>query len=269
MAEYFVAAVQACSGPDKEANLTKAASRIEAASRRGCRLVVLPELFSWRPRDETDTSGAETVPGPTSELCSSWAKKYDVFLVAGSILERAEGGKAYNTALCFDPSGRLLARYRKIHLFDVDLPGGVQFRESSSRLAGTELTVVPTEIGVLGLAICYDLRFPELFRAMVRRGTQVFCIPSAFTHVTGAAHWEVLLRARAVENQAYVVAPNQVGTTPRGSRDFGNTMVVDPWGVPVARVGETEDLAIAKVDLAYLERIRRDFPCLEHTKFPS
>jgi predicted amidohydrolase len=195
------------------------------------------------------------------------ARTLGIHLCAGSLLERVPGEpRAYNTSCLFDPGGRLLARYRKIHLFDVDLPGRVTVRESATRAPGDEVVAVPTELGTLGLSVCYDLRFPELYRRLARAGAEVLLVPSAFTFPTGAAHWEVLCRARAVENQCYLIAPDQTGTSPHGFPDFGDSLIADPWGRVLARAGDGEGVVTAEIDRAYLARVRRELPCLTHAR---
>ncbi len=183
----------------------------------------------------------------------------------GSLLEASgESGRPYNTSCLLDPRGTLLARYRKIHLFDVDLPGRIAVRESDTRAPGAEVVAVPTPLGTLGLSICYDLRFPELYRRLARAGAEVLLVPSAFTFPTGAAHWEVLCRARAIENQCYVIAADQTGRSPAGHLDWGDSLVADPWGRVLARAPDGEGLALAEIDRAYLARVRRELPCLAH-----
>lgn len=268
---FIAAAVQICSGADKEANLGKIADLVRLAAARGAALVVLPEVAAWRgPRDE-EASAAEPVPGPTTERLAALARSSGVYLVGGSMLERVEDGdpRPYNTVTAYDPNGRLIAAYRKIHLFDVDLPGRVRVMESETRRAGTEPVCVRTELGVLGLAVCYDLRFPELFRRLTESGAQILAVPSAFTFPTGAAHWEVLVRARAIENQAWVVAPDQTGRGPGRHEDYGHSLIVDPWGVVAAGMGRKEGVILAEIDLEELFRIRRELPCLEHRRLKS
>jgi predicted amidohydrolase len=172
----------------------------------------------------------------------------------------------FNTSCLFDPRGAIVARYRKVHLFDVDLPGRVAVQESATRAPGAETVTASTELGTLGLSICYDLRFPELYRRLSRAGAEVLLVPSAFTFPTGAAHWEVLLRARAVENQCYVVAADQAGTSPQGFADWGDSMLIDPWGRVLARAGDGEAVVSAEIDLDYLARVRRELPALAHAR---
>jgi deaminated glutathione amidase len=264
---YVAAAVQMASGPDRAANLERARALVREAAARGARLVVLPEVFAWRGPRGGEAAIAETIPGPTTTTLGELARELRIHLCAGSLLEAAAGeARPYNTSCLIGPSGDLLARYRKIHLFDVDLPGRVAVQESATRAPGDEVVVVPTECGTLGLSVCYDLRFPELYRRLVRGGAQVLLVPSAFTFPTGAAHWEVLCRARAVENQCYVVAPNQSGMSPHGFADYGDSLIADPWGRVLARAGDGEGVATAEIDLGYLTRVRRELPALAHRR---
>jgi predicted amidohydrolase len=265
---FLAAAVQVQVGNDKPANLDKAEALVRAAARAGAALVVLPELFSWGgPRDQ-EAVAAEAIPGPTSERLAGLAHELRIHLVAGSFLERIDGhAKVYNTCAVFNPSGKLIGLYRKAHLFDVEISGQVTVRESDTRLAGGEVVAVSTELAPLGLGICYDLRFPELFRHLTAAGAELICLPSAFTFTTGAAHWEVLVRARAIENQVYLIAPNQFGRGASGILNFGNSLIVDPWGTPIARAGDGETFILGEIDLAYLARVRREIPCLAHRKF--
>lgn len=267
--EPFVAAcVQMRAGEDKAANVARAAELVETAARRGARLVVLPEVFSWRGHPSGDDGAAEDLDGPTLRAMADLARRLRVTLVAGSILERAAqpGGRSRNTSVVLGEDGGRLAAYRKIHLFDVSIPGRVESRESERRVPGDEVVCVDTEVARLGLSVCYDLRFPELYRALVRDGAQVLCVPSAFTLPTGAAHWEVLLRARAIENQCYVLAPNQHGPTPWGHADWGHSLIVDPWGAVVAQASDGDGIAVAEIDLARLARVRSELPCLAHAR---
>jgi predicted amidohydrolase len=267
MEPYLAAAVQMASGADREANLHRARALVRDAAGRGARLVVLPEVFAWRGQPGAEGGAAEPIPGPTSEAMARLASELGIHLCAGSFLEAGPGvGRAYNTSCLFDSYGRLVARYRKLHLFDVELPGRVSVRESDARAPGDEVVTAPTELGHLGLSICYDLRFPELYRRLVRAGAEILLVPSAFTFPTGAAHWETLCRARAIENQCYLIAPDQTGQSPHGFGDFGESLIVDPWGRVLARAGDGEGIAIAEIDLAYLARVRRELPCLTHAR---
>jgi predicted amidohydrolase len=202
-----------------------------------------------------------------SEFLRELAAELRIVLVGGSFLERAPGTeKCYNTSLLVDADGTIRATYRKIHLFDVDVPGQVSVRESDTRAPGTHVVTATTALGTIGLSVCYDLRFPELYRDLTRAGTTVITVPSAFTFFTGSAHWEPLLRARAIENQVYVVAPNQTGKSPLGINDYGNSMIVDPWGTVLARAADGQQVITAEVDTEYLARVRREMPCQSHAR---
>jgi predicted amidohydrolase len=198
---------------------------------------------------------------------SGLARELKIHLLAGSITEHAPGqAKNYNTSVLISPKGEYLAVYRKIHLFDVDLPGRVTMRESDAKLAGSEVVSAETAQGIVGLSVCYDLRFPELYRRLAFAGARILTIPSAFTFPTGEAHWDVLIRARAIENQCYVIAPAQFGPNVHGFSDYGNSMIVDPWGRVLARAADMEGVVVAPIDLDYLERVRRELPSLAHAR---
>lgn len=266
--EFLAAAVQMAAGTDKAANLAKAEQLIGEAARRGAGFVALPEVFNHRGHPDGDAAAAEAVPGTTSDFLAELARRHAVYLLGGSILEHSERpGLSFNTSLLFDPAGALVARYRKIHLFDVDLPGEVQLRESATRSPGEQVVVADTPLARFGLSVCYDLRFPELYRALAIQGAQVLCVPAAFLLHTGKDHWEPLLRARAIENGCYVVAPNQVGSNrDAGVATYGRSMIVDPWGNVLARAEDRECVVVAPIDLAWLGEIRRRLPCLEHRR---
>jgi predicted amidohydrolase len=267
MRPFLAAAVQMCSGSDREQNIARATALIDEAVARGARLVVLPEVFSWRGLVSDEAAHGESIPGPTTEALGAVARGHGIHLCLGSLLERGTvTGRPYNTSCLLGPDGGIRATYRKIHLFDVDLPGRVSVTESATRCPGTEPTTVTTDIGTLGLSVCYDLRFPELYRRLAASGAEVLLIPSAFTFPTGAAHWEVLCRARAIENQCYVIAADQGGQSPHGFADWGDSLIVDPWGRVIARAGAGEGIAIAAIDLDYLRRVRRELPSLAHVR---
>ena len=270
MERFLAAAVQMSSGPDRVANLERAEALVREAARRGAALVVLPEVFAWRGPRTAEAGHVEAIPGPTTEIMAALARTCRVHLCAGSILEAIPGEqRAFNTSCLFGPDGSLLARYRKLHLFDVDLPGRVSVRESDSRAPGDEVVAVPAALGTLGLSICYDLRFPELYRRLARAGAEVLLVPSAFTFHTGSAHWDVLCRARAIENQCYVIAPNQTGMSPHGFAGWANSCIVDPWGRVLGRASDGEGVVLAEVDRAYLTRVRRELPCLGHARLDN
>jgi len=252
---------------NKEANLEEAANWVRTAHAKGAKLVVLPEVFNWRGAREDQRASAEPIPGSTSTLMASLAQELGIHLLAGSILEATGGNnKVYNTSLLFNPEGNLLAKYRKIHLFDVGLKDGVTVLESETRRAGEEVVVAETEFCPMGLTICYDLRFPELYRRLVERGCEIIFVPSAFTPLTGEAHWEPLLRARAIENQVYIIAPDQVGQGPNSMDTYGRSMIVDPWGRVLDQASDGPALIFGEIDLTYLARVRRELPALSHRK---
>ncbi len=267
MAKVIAAAVQTSASSDKSANLRRAEQLVREAAARGAQLVALPEMFNWRGKRSEEVAQAEDLEGPTLTLMASLAKSLNIYLLAGSIAERIIGeSKNYNTSVLFGPDGKQLAVYRKIHLFDVDLPDGVRLRESDTKKSGERAVVASVPFGGIGLTICYDIRFPELYRLLATLGATIITVPSAFTFTTGEAHWEVLVRARAIENQVFVVAPAQFGRNVHGFLDYGNSMIVDPWGRVLARMGDNEGVAIAELDLDYLEHVRRTFPCLQHRR---
>ncbi|HYC54554.1 MAG TPA: carbon-nitrogen hydrolase family protein [Candidatus Binatia bacterium] len=271
MRSIHAAAIQLHSGTDKASNLAAASTLVREAAAAGAELVALPEVFSWRGRLDEEAGHAEPIPGPTSETMSALARECGIHLVAGSLLERAEGAeRPFNTSVLFGPDGKALAAYRKIHLFDIDIPGRVTMRESASRDRGREVITAETELGRIGMAICYDLRFPELFRRMSEAGAEIIVMPSAFTRPTGHAHWEPLVRARAIENQCFVIAPNQFGASGGGVDNYGNSLLVDPWGKVLARgADEGAGFVMALLEAEVLERVRRELPCLEHRRLET
>ena len=273
MSKALAAAVQMCSGDDKEANLAVAAGLLGEAAGRGAQLAVLPEMFNNLGSGRILREGAEPLPGPTTDFACEQASKLGIWLVAGSFIEAAESGDRYNTCVVVTPVGEIAAIYRKVHLFDVQVPGA-SFRESNVIRPGSELVLVDAEgIGTIGCSVCYDLRFPELYRILALRGADVLAVPAAFTAETGPPHWEVLLRARAIENQAYVVAAGQHGVT--RSRDgssiaalgwHGHSMIVDPWGTVMGKARDGDGVVIAEIDLSRLGQVRACLPSLANRR---
>ena len=264
---HLVAAIQMTTASDKAANLEKAEGLIRLAAARGARLVALPEVFNWRGKRTEEAAAAETLEGPTLTLMGGLARELEIYLLAGSVTEHVPGqSRRYNTSVLFGPEGLRLAVYRKIHLFDVDLPGRVTIKESDAKIPGEEVVTASTKLGTVGLSICYDLRFPELYRRLAFAGARLLMIPSAFTFPTGEAHWDTLIRARAIEDQCYVVAPAQFGLNVHGFSDYGNSMIVDPWGRVLARASDQEGVVTAPIDMEYLERVRRELPALAHAR---
>jgi predicted amidohydrolase len=255
-----VAAVQLNSIGDKARNLAGAERLVRAAAADGAELVALPEKWNLLAAGEELLAGAEPLDGPSLTAARGWARTLGIHLLAGSICESA-GERASNTSVLIGPDGEDLAVYRKIHMFDVDA-GGVSYRESEHEQPGAEIVTGPLGELVAGLSVCYDLRFPELFRILALRGARLFTVPSAFTLATGRDHWEVLLRARAIENQAFVLAPNQVGEAAPHFSSFGRSTIVDPWGVVLATAPDEECFIAADLDLGAQERVRAALPSL-------
>jgi predicted amidohydrolase len=257
------AAIQLNSTADKARNLEVAERLVASAAADGAELVVLPEKWNLLGGAEDLIEGAEAIDaGPTIEAARGWARELGIHLVAGSIAERAAGSeRLFNTSCAIDSEGEIAAVYRKIHMFDVEV-GGVRYRESEHEQPGDE--IVSSELaGVdVGLTVCYDLRFPELYRILAVRGARVITVPSAFTATTGRDHWEVLLRARAIENQVFVIAPNQFGEAPPQYSSWGHSMIVDPWGIVLDEAPEGEGAIGAELDLARQDEVRSSLPSL-------
>jgi predicted amidohydrolase len=258
------AAVQLNSTNDKARNVATAERLVRAAAADGAELVALPEKWNLLGSADELAAGAEPLDGPTLSAARGWARELGVHLLAGSIAERG-AEKAFNTSVLIGPDGTDLAVYRKIHMFDVDV-GGVSYRESEREEPGEEIVAAPVGELIAGLTVCYDLRFPELYRILAVRGVRLIFVPSAFTLATGRDHWEVLLRARAIENQAFVLAPNQVGEAPPHHSSYGRSAIVDPWGVVLATAPDEECFVAADLDLAAQERIRASLPSLANRR---
>ena len=264
---FVAGAVQLTSTADRARNLDTSLRLVNEAAELGAKLIGLPENFAFMGRDEDRIAGAETVEGPTISALRDVARRRRVLVLAGSIAEKVDvPGKTANTSVLVGDTGELLAVYRKIHLFDVAIPDGARYAESETVVAGDRAVVASTSLGRLGLTVCYDLRFPELYRRLSAEGADIICIPSAFTLYTGKDHWEVLVRARAIENLAYVLAPAQVGRHSANRVTFGNAMIVDPWGVVLARCPEGEGVCVAQVRQDRIVAVRREIPALEHRK---
>jgi predicted amidohydrolase len=262
-----VAAVQLNSTADPAANLAVADRLTRAAAADGASLIVLPEKWTAIGSDEQSRAAAQPLDGPAITWARTTARELGVDLIAGSILERVAGRERLaNTSVHVDPSGELRAVYRKLHMFDVEV-GGRTYRESELEEPGDEIVTSETASGVeLGLSVCYDLRFPELYRILALRGARILTVPAAFTLATTRDHWETLLRARAIENQAFVIAANQVGAHPAGQHSGGRSMIVDPWGVVLAQAQDGEGHILADLDLDRQEQIRASLPALANRR---
>ncbi len=261
------AAIQLNSSADKGRNLEVAGGFVAAAAAAGAKLVVLPEKWNLLGSAADLDDGAEALEsGPTLAAAGEWAREHGIHLVAGSIAERVPGEeRLFNTSCLIDPAGEVVAVYRKIHMFDVDV-GGVSYRESDREQPGDEIVRADVEGLGLGLSVCYDLRFPELYRVLAVGGARVITVPSAFTATTGRDHWEVLLRARAIENQVFVIAADQVGAAPPHYDSWGHSMIVDPWGEVLAEADAGEGFVCAELDLDRQDEIRSSLPSLANRR---
>jgi predicted amidohydrolase len=257
--------VQMNSRQDKAANLAAAEEGIEKLAYQGVDLVLLPEMFNHLGSDEANAAAAEEIPGPSTEWARDQAREKGLFVHCGSIIERREKGN-YNTSVVYDRTGAEVVRYSKLHLFDIVLPDGSEYLESQAITAGDRVSVFECDGVVAGLAICYDLRFPELFRALAEGGAELFLLPAAFTVPTGMYHWEPLIRTRAIENGCYMAACGQWGTWARGKQCYGHSLVADPWGTVIAQCREGVDTLVVDLDMAYLRLVRERMPVLQHRR---
>lgn len=260
------AAVQLNSTDDYDRNLRVAERLVREAAADGADLVVLPEKWTTLGPPEALEAAGQPLDGPALTAASSWARALGIHLVAGSVPERVEGeAKLFNTSVVFGPDGASLASYRKIHMFDVDVDD-ISYRESDAEAPGDEAVVADAAGIPIGLTICYDLRFPELYRTLALRDARVITVPAAFTERTGRDHWEVLLRARAIENQLFVVAAGQIGEAPPHYRSYGRSMIVDPWGVVLAQAPDAECFVAAELDFEAQDRTRDSLPSLRNRR---
>jgi len=262
-----VSFVQMNSGDSKKANMDQAMAYIREAAAKQAQLVVLPEYFSYLGPKEGFQEMAETIPGPTTDRMSDLARELKLGLLCGSMPEVTETtGKIRNTSVFISDTGEILARYSKIHLFDIDIPGDVSYLESSYIEPGNQTTVFSWRDIPFGMAICYDLRFPELYRRLMQQGARVILVCAAFTHATGQYHWQPLTRARAIENQVFLCAANQYGDHPNGVPTYGHSAIIDPWGRTLSEIIEGNGIGGAEIDLDDLAMIRRQSPILEHIR---
>jgi nitrilase len=268
-----VAAVQMTSGPDVKANLEQALPLLEDAAARGAGLAVLPENFAFMGLRDVDKRGVAESDGrgPVQDFLANTALKLRMTIIGGTMpLRGGEDGRVSAASLVYGPDGKRTGRYDKIHLFDVDIPGREEsYRESAHVAPGSSAACVDTPAGRVGLSVCYDMRFPELFRSLSASGAQILTIPSAFTGPTGRAHWETLLRARAIENLCYVIAPAQSGFHPSGRETYGDSMIIDYWGRVLQRLPRGRGTVVADVDLDAQAEVRKNFPALQHRVFAA
>lgn len=263
MKKWIAAVVQMDTQNDKSHNLRQMSEYIDEAAAKGAHLVAFPEVVNILSEHPVH---AETIPGPTTNMLAEKAKKHGIWIHGGSISEQnSEGERTYNTSVLIAPTGEIVAKYRKLHNFDMILPDGNSVSESDSKEPGREIVTVQTMLGCLGFAICYDMRFPEMFRIMRLDGAEVVFVPANFTKPTGEAHWETLLRARAIENGVYIIAANQTGIKEKFTA-YGNSIIVDPWGTVIARATDQPGVIMAEIDLEYLEQVRKKNPSTENRR---
>jgi predicted amidohydrolase len=262
-----VAIIQMNSRDDKRANIATALDLIDRAAATGARLVALPEVWPFLGPDDVVRDQAETIPGPITEVLAQRARRHGIYIHGGSIYESRPGDPGmYNTTFVLDPMGEMIARYSKIHMYDVVLDGVAEYQESATVTPGDEIAITEIDGIQVGLTICYDLRFPELFRILALKGAQAIMLPAAFTLMTGKDHWEPLIRARAIENELYMIAPAQWGTHPPGKWCYGRSMIVDPWGTVVTTASDGAGIANAIVEPSRVEAVRRQIPSLTNRR---
>lgn len=266
MNKFIAAAIQIDTQADKNKNLAKLEGFIDEAASRGAKLIGMSELVNHIGDNEDSFANAENIPGPTIERFMKKAKQHQVWLHCGSISELIPGEKKlYNTSVVLNPQGEIIAIYRKIHLYDVEVANGPSSKESDTKKPGNEIIVADTELAKIGLSICYDMRFPEMYRIMTLRGAEILLVPASYTLYTGKDHWEPVLRARAIENQCYVIAPAQIGVKPK-FQTYGKSLIVDPWGNVIAKCSDQEGVITAEIDLDMLYKVREQIPCLKNRK---
>ncbi len=267
-----VAIVQLCSTDDLSLNLARAEKGVAEAAERGARFVALPENFAYMRREGVRFPCPQGPHGEIVRALSEWSRRHRIWLLGGTFPEAIpDDDRVYNTSVMFSPDGLEVARYRKIHLFDATLgpDASDSYRESTHFAPGEELVSAPTPFGDVGMSICYDLRFPELYRALILRGARWLVVPSAFTRETGRDHWEVLLRARAIESQAYVLAPAQCGHHSPDRSSYGRSLIIDPWGLVIAQAGDSPSVLVADCPTQEIDRVRSAIPALAHRRLPS
>ena len=250
---------------DKKQNLATAESMIREAVQKGAQIVALPEMFNCPYSNKYFREYAEREDGETVQFLSALAKELNIYLIGGSIPE-IDNGNVYNTSFSFDKEGKTIGKHRKMHLFDIDVKGGIRFMESETLTPGENMTILDTEFCKVGVAICYDVRFPELFRKMTLEGTKLVILPGAFNMTTGPAHWELTMRARALDNQIYFAAVSPARDTEGPYQAYGNSCIANPWGEFSGKTDANESIVYAKIDLDYVETIRNQLPLLKHRK---
>jgi predicted amidohydrolase len=267
MRKYVIGIIQLDSKNDKGKNLEQICAFVDEAVAKGAKMVALPEVMNLVGDNVGEGGEQESIPGYSTEILARKAREHKIFIHCGSLREAIpEGdGRSYNTTVMLDPKGDILATYRKLHTFDVTLTDGTICNESARIKPGSEIVTIETELGILGFSICYDIRFPELFRLLAMKGAQIIFTPANFTLPTGKDHWEPILRARAIENGCYIVAPAQIGKKTNFTA-YGNSLVVDPWGTVIARSKDQPGVTIAEIDLDFLDKIRGQIPSLKNRR---
>lgn len=264
--KYRIAVVQMDSRNDKGANVKYACQCIDEAAANGAKLISFPEVMNLSGKNIGEGGGYETIPGYTTEILMAKAKEHKMYIHSGSFCKAVEGeNRAYNTSVIIDPEGNIIGEYHKLHPFDITMPDGTVNKESDRIRPGDEIVVTNTAIGKLGMSICYDIRFPELYRIMTLEGAQVIFTPASFTMSTGKEHWECILRTRAIENACYIVAADQIGQK-HEFLAYGHSMVIDPWGTVIAKARDEAGMFYADIDLDYEDKIRQNVPVLENRR---
>jgi len=265
MKSYLAGAIQMTSTPNLATNLSSAADFVQQAVRQGAELVTLPENFAFLGEETEKVNQASAIAQQTEKFLKTTAQRYQITLVGGGFPIPVAEGKVSNTALMVNAEGEEVVRYDKIHLFDVNLPDGNRYQESKTVQAGTQPQLAHSpDFGTIGLSVCYDIRFPEMYRELAQQGAEILLIPSAFTAYTGQYHWQVLLQARAIENTCYVIAPAQTGHHYARRESHGHAMIIDPWGIVLSDAGDQPGLALAEITPSRLEQIRHQMPSLQH-----
>ncbi len=260
-----VAAIQLTANGNKERNVNLALDTVDKAVDQGAELVVIPEMFNCYTDPDIMIENAEPIPGYTTETVGKKAKENGIYIICG-IYEKAKDNRAYNTSVAIGPDGNVIDTYSKSHLFDIDVPGSITYFESKYVARGNKITNFPIKDFKCGMTVCYDLRFPELFRIMALEGASIFAMPCAFTHATGQFHWDALIKARAIENQTFVVAANQVGKHPNNIVSYGNSMIVDPWGRELAHAQDNDNLILAELDFDLMKKAREEMPLFKQRR---
>ena len=263
MNKFMIGVIQMDSQSDKQKNLAQAVSFIKEAAEKGARIAVLPESMSYLGNEYI--ASAEPVPGPTADILSSLARELGIWIHCGSITVLEDPEIPCNMSILFDPEGKIFAKYRKLHMFDVEIADGPSYKESDENIPGEEIVLAKTELGTLGFSVCYDMRFCEIYRLMALNGAQIIFVPSDFTLNTGKDHWEPILRTRAIENACYVVAPAQIGVKPK-LQAYGKSMVIDPWGNVIAMAPDRPGVILAEIDLSRVDEIRSQIPALKNRR---